>query len=96
MNDRKLRKLFEAARSEPQPTPSADFAAEALRAIRRGRWPQPPSLFDELNALFPRLAWSAAVVIALCVAVDLLIPTTSLSEDVAQVSEQWLFADNGL
>ena len=60
------------------------------RGQRRAR-----SLFDQLGELFPRLALAATLVIGLCVAADLCLSTLApmdLSESVAQVSEQWLFA----
>jgi len=103
MNERKLKKLFEAAWHEPLPAPSAGFAARVLQAIRRdqaaGSGPKTASIFDQLNLLFPRLAWAAVALIALCVAVNFVSPAAdlpSLTDGVAQVSDQWLFTADGL
>ena len=73
MNDQKLKQLFDAARRPPAPEPSADFAANVLRAARQTG--NPPgthgvTLFDQLNALFPRVAWAALAVILLCGAIE--------------------------
>ena len=100
MNDRKLKRLFDAAGSQPPPSPPAGFDERVMRAVRcEPALPQAktPSLFDELNALFPRLAWTAAVVIALCVAADWVVSAMngpSLTDGVAQISNQWLLNAN--
>lgn len=73
MNDRKLQKLFQAARRQPAPEPPADFAGDVLRAARQTS-PTPGtqgySLFDQLNGLFPRVAIAAAAVVLLCAALE--------------------------
>jgi hypothetical protein len=95
MNERKLKQLWAAARTEPAPVPPASFAAEVLRAARglaRGREPQSVSLFDQLNRLFPRLATISAVIILLCVAGDIICTLTGLP-DVGEGTAQ-LAADN--
>jgi hypothetical protein len=101
MNEQKLKKLFTAARNENAPAPSADFAADVLRAIRREK--QIPAtetflVFDQLNLLFPKLAWAAVGMIALCVATDFGLTAAgvpNLSDGVSQISSQWLFTGNG-
>ena len=73
MNDQKLKQLFDAARRAPAPEPSPDFAADVLRAARQtGTAPGTHSqlVFDQLNLLFPRVAWAALAVILLCGAIE--------------------------
>jgi hypothetical protein len=101
MNERKLKQLFAAARNEPAPVPSEEFAADVLRAVRRERQtpaPETISLFDQLNRLFPRLAWAAAVVMVLSVAADYGLTAAGLpglNSGLAQLSAQWLLTPNG-
>jgi hypothetical protein len=95
MNDRKLKKLFELSRAEHAPEPPAGFDARVLDAIRQETRLGPPSLWDQLGALLPRLAAAAALVITLCVASDYYFSggnSGSLTADVSELSEQWLFA----
>jgi anti-sigma-K factor RskA len=96
MNEKKLQRLFAAARNETAPAPPADFAADVLRAVRRA----PPiaaadadSLFAQLNFLFPRVALAAAAVIVLCVAADFGLTAAGLPEvgDGAAQAAQFLF-----
>ncbi len=98
MNDQKLQRLFGAARNEPPPAPSDDFHARVVRAIRRAMdGAEPNSVFDQLGRLFPRLALAAALVIGLCVLVDVCLASfgqRDLADSVAEISEQWLFASN--
>jgi anti-sigma factor RsiW len=98
MNENKMRKLFDAARSEPAPGPGEDFPAQVMRAVRREPAPEPPSVFGQLGDLFPRLAVAAVVLIALCVVGDFCasaLDQSDLTSGVAQLSEQWLFATKG-
>ena len=96
MNKRKLNQLFELVRNEPAPAPPEDFAADVLRAIHhepRATAPETLSIFDQLNLLFPRIAFAAATVIVLCVAVDLGLTAAGLpglGDGVSQISAQWL------
>jgi hypothetical protein len=94
MNERKLNKLFEAARNEMPPAPSYDFEARVMRAIGRLPESEESSLTDQLNFLFPRLAFAAGAVIVVCVAGELALNLPDLTEGVAQISDQWLFAAN--
>jgi hypothetical protein len=102
MKEQKLSKLFAAARQEPVSMPPADFDVQVLQAIRqetrRQTDPEPASLFDQLNRLFPRLAWASLFVIAAGIGVDYLTSTQlpDLTDGVTQISNQWLFALNGL
>jgi hypothetical protein len=101
MNRQKLKKLFVAAQNEAAPSPSPDFAADVLRAVRLEKQiasAETVSIFDRLNQLFPKLAWAAVTVIVLGVAVDFGLTAAGLpglSEGVSQISSQWLFAGNG-
>ena len=100
MNDAKLNQLFAAARKEAPPTPAAGFDNLVLGALRHEPAPPPElSWFDQLGALFPRLALAAALVILISVTADfalswLGVPT--LNDGVWQVSDQWLLAVNGI
>ena len=101
MNDKKLKQLFDAARNESAPAPSGDFAADVLRAIRQEppvAMPQPLSLADQFNLLFPRIALASVAVIVLCVAADVGLTATGLpdlNDGVSQISAQWLLAPAG-
>jgi hypothetical protein len=101
MNEKKLGKLFAAARNEAAPTPPADFAAEALRAVRREKIIPPPgtfSVFEPLNRLFPRFALASSAVIVLGVAADYALTAAGvpeLGEGVSQVSAQWFLTPAG-
>jgi hypothetical protein len=98
MNEHDLKKLMDAARRETPPAPPADFAARMMTAVRREPRATPVTLWEQLDRLFPRLAFAAAAVIAVCVAADLcqsaLYPS-NLTTDLDEISEQWLFAANG-
>jgi len=102
MNERKWKQLLTAARSEPAPMPPEDFAADVVRAIRRTSpvtAPESFSIFDQLNVLFPRLAWAAAAVIVLSLAADWGLTAAGLpglGDGVSQISAQWLLTPNGL
>ena len=101
MNEKKLNQLFGAARKETALLPEAGFENLVLSAIRREARTgatESFSLFDQLSAWFPRLAWATALVVALCVAADFGLASfevPSLTDGVAQISDQWLFAANG-
>ena len=96
MNENKMNQLFAAARNQTAPLPSAGFAADVSRAVRREP-PLPPALFsicDQLDFWFPRLALAAVAVIVLCVAADFGLTAAGLPEvgdGAAQASAQFLF-----
>ena len=96
MNKRKLNRLFELARGEPAPVPREDFVADVLRAVRREppvMAPEPLTISDQLNRLFPRLVFAAALVIVLCVAADFGLTAAGmpgLRDGLSQISAQWL------
>ncbi|MGA3284917.1 MAG: hypothetical protein ABSD57_10730 [Verrucomicrobiota bacterium] len=98
MNKRKLNQLFELARNEPAPAPPENFAADVLRAVHhepQGTVAEALSVFDQLNFLFPRIAFAAAAAIVLCVAVDFGLTAAGmpgLGDGVSQISAQWLLA----
>jgi hypothetical protein len=98
MNENKMRRLLDAARSEPLAQPGPDFAAQAMRAVRQAPESEPVSVLGQLGDLFPRLAVAAALVIGLCVAADFCaaaVDQSDLTSGVAQLSDQWLFATRG-
>jgi hypothetical protein len=101
MNEQKLKKLFTAAQNETAPLPPAHFAGDVLRAIRSEKQnplPEAFSVLDQLNRLFPKLAWAAVIVILVGVATDFGLTTAgipNLSDGISQISSQWLFAGNG-
>jgi len=100
MDENKLTRLFAAARNESAPAPPDGFAAEFLRLLGRELRSGPSataSLWDQLDALFPRLALAAAVVIVLCLAADWGVTAAGLpgiSDGTAQVATQY-FLDAG-
>ena len=99
MKQEKIDKLFKAARKEIAPSPADGFESRVVRSIRLEPVPSTVTLLDQLNLLFPKLAWVSVVFIAICVAGDFLstssqIPT--LSDGMEQLSEQWLFSGNGI
>ncbi len=101
MNEKKLQQLFRAARTETPPAAEVGFENLVLSAIRREPRgaTEGSSLFDQLGALFPRLAWAAALVVVLCVAADFglgALGVPGLTDGVAQISDQWLFTATGL
>lgn len=100
MNNDKLNQLFRAARQDVPPAAGPGFENLVLAAARRpmiGRADAPASLADQLGDLFPKLAWAAALLIALCVAADLGLAAhtqVDLTDSFTELSEQWLFAAN--
>lgn len=99
MNERKFKRLFELARSETPPVAAEeDFDARVLAAIRRERRKAPVSLWEQIGELFPRLAVAAVVLMAACVLTDYCsspTQTASLTDDVNQMSEPWLYGADG-
>jgi len=97
MNRQKLEMLFKAARNEAAPAPSTDFAMDVLRAVRREKQIPPTvafSIYDQLNLLFPKLAWTAVAVIVFGIATDFGLTVAGvpgLGDGVSQISSQWLF-----
>ena len=102
MNENKLKQLFASARNETAPAASPDFAADVLRAVRREPVPGPAesfSLWEHLNALFPRLALAAAAVIILCVAADWGLTAAGvpgIGDCATQLTSQFLFNSEDL
>ena len=97
MKKDKLNRLFNLARKAQPPAPPAGFEADVLRAIRqepRHAVTASASLLDLPGSWFPRLAWAAALVIALCIVANFTLGP-DLNEAVDQASEQWLFDANG-
>ena len=97
MNDKKIKKLFHAAKTEAAPKPPFVFSQTVVASIHReDRESTAVSLFDLLNQLFPKVAVASLIVIGVCFASDLLMAEkgSSLSTDVVEVTEQWLFAAN--
>jgi hypothetical protein len=98
MNDPKLKKLFELAQKETPPAPPGNFELRVLAAIRREERAAPLTWWDQLGALFPRLALAAVLLMAVCLAADYYASAchpSSFAEDATQISDQALFAANG-
>jgi hypothetical protein len=102
MNEKKLQRLFDAVRQDAAPVPPSDFAVDVLRQARNEpppAQPAPATIFDQLNALFPRLALAAAAVIVLCIAADFGLTSAGLLElgdGAAQLSSQFDLNGDGL
>ncbi len=80
------------------PEASGGFAARVMRALPREPAGQGPELLEQLSRLFPRLAWAAVLVAALCAAVEVsysLSEGADLASSVGQLSDQWLFTTKG-
>ena len=99
MNDEKLNQLFNAARKDTPPAPPADFEADVLRALQREAPPTrgDVSLFDQLNRLFPRIAWVAVFIICFCVTSEIVssLDSPGLGDSVAELSDPWIFTAKG-
>ena len=96
MNKRKLNQLFELARNEPVPVPPEAFAADLLRVVHReprATAPETPSVFDQLNLLFPRIALASVAMIVLCVGLDYGLAAAGMpgvNDGLSRISAQWL------
>ena len=90
----KLSELFKLARAAASPAPPEDFEQDLMRVVRRQTGRESPSLVDQLGALFPRLALASAAVIACCALILVNTDQSSLTDKVAELSQQWLFAAN--
>ena len=91
MNPDKLNQLFDATRRETVPTPTDGFDLLVMQQIQRNPARAELSISDVLGMWFPRLAFMAAMVIALCVVGDLVSSSDSpsLSDSAAQLSDQF-------
>lgn len=99
MDERKLVRIFHAARGEPVPEPAADFEARLLRQLRCEPAAPAPGLGDQLSELFPKVAWATVLVIGMCLAGDSLLSAADLPgivDGAVQVSEQWLIPGGGI
>jgi anti-sigma factor RsiW len=100
MNENKLKQLLAAARAGAAPEPSADFAADVLRAVRQEPPPRPagpPALAEQLNRWCARLAVAAAALILVCVFADRGLTAVGLpevSDGATQLAAQYLFNAN--
>ncbi|HWF18401.1 MAG TPA: hypothetical protein VG754_04005 [Verrucomicrobiae bacterium] len=97
MNDRKLKKLFELGRDEVPPRAPEGFEERVSRALRSERPNAPVSFWEQIEALFPRVAIAAVLVMGCCLAAELSFSAAhpaGLSADVSELSDQWLFAGN--
>ena len=92
MNDKKLNQLFSAARSETPAAPGEGFEQLVMQQISRNPARLELSMSDVLGLWFPRLAITAAAVIALCVVGDFVYSgdSPSLTDSAAQLSDQFL------
>jgi len=102
MNEKKLNQLFAAARNDVAPEMPGSFAAKVMRSLRvqpRAVSAELNSVWDHLNSLFPRIAFTAAAVIILCVATDwglTAIGLPDVTDGSAQVASQYLFTPDNL
>jgi hypothetical protein len=98
MNDEEMKRLMVSARREVAPSPPEGFAARVMMAVRREPRALPMTLWEQLDAIFPRLAFAAAAVIAACLLADFChsaMRPSDLSAGLDEISEQWLYAANG-
>lgn len=98
MKPLKLEKLFRSARNEPTPEAEPGFEERVLRAIRRDRPEEPLSLWEQIGAMFPRLALASATIIVLFVAADQWhssLEQSDVGSGLAQMSEEWDFSAKG-
>ena len=91
MNDKKLKQLFTAAKSETPAAPNEGFAFLVMQQIQRNPARAELTISDVLGMWFPRLALVAATVIALCVVGDFVSSSDSpsISDSAAQLSDQF-------
>ncbi|MFI5356504.1 MAG: hypothetical protein ACHQ4G_04135 [Opitutales bacterium] len=95
MKDRRLPQLFAAARGSPPAEVPADFSARVMAAVRAQPVRPVASAWDEVDRLFPWLAATAVLVMALCLAVDYshaAMAGPDLADGAVQLLEQWLLA----
>ena len=87
MNE-KLNRLFAAAKRETPAAPTEGFASLVMQQIQRNPARAELSISDLLGMWYPRLAFAAAAVIALCVIGDFVSSSNAptLSESAAQLS----------
>jgi hypothetical protein len=93
MNEQKFKRILAAAREETCPSPPDDFAAGVIQRISREKMKTPVSLGEQLNGLFPRLAFGSLTLIALCVGFDLSLTAMNfpeITDGVSQIAGQWL------
>jgi len=91
MNDKRLKKLFAAAARVEPVAGADDWPERVMRAVRHERPPVELSVFDELGAWLPRVAFAAFAVLAVCAFIEWT-SADQLTAGVVQLSEQWLFA----
>jgi hypothetical protein len=102
MKESKLNQLFAAVRKETPPGPETGFENVVLTAIRRespSTIPAQASWLDQIGVWSPRLALACAALIVACVATDLslnALGVPSLTDGVAQISNDWLMTLNAI
>ncbi len=92
MNERKLRRLFELAQQAKAPVAPEGFNARVMRAIGPARRVEPPTLWEQLGGLFPKLAMTAVAVVLICGMIDYWDARshgTSLMGDLSALSVEW-------
>lgn len=98
MNDAEIKRLMDAARKDAPPSAPEGFAARVMRVVNREPRALPMTLWEQLDAIFPKLAVGAAAVIAACLLADFChsaMRPSDLSTGLNEISEQWLYAANG-
>jgi hypothetical protein len=89
MNESKKQKLFASAKTLPTAGAPFNFHARVVAAVRREtRLARPPSIFETLAALFPRLVALVFIIIALCATAEFYFFGRG---DYTQIAEQWVF-----
>jgi hypothetical protein len=99
MTPMKLEQLFNAARQERPPVPRPGFSSRVVENLRGEAKAAPPDLLEHLAELFPRVAWAAVLVLALCILAEFWFSTQGqpdLTSSFVELSEQWAFANNEL
>ena len=98
MKNNKLKRLLSSAKNESPPEAGLEFESRVMDAIRQEPSARPVSLLDQVNALFPRLAFASILAIVLCATADFVLTgssTIDLTSGVSAISEDWLFPTKG-
>jgi len=95
MNRKRLEDLCATARAVPAPEVAEKFSQRVMAQVRCEPFRTGATMRDELDQLYPRLVWTALLVMALCLALDqghAAIIGPDLADGATQWLEQWLVA----
>ena len=98
MNDRKLNRVFAAARQETFPAPTESFARDVTAAARQESREETRTLLDQLGLSFPRYAMAAGALIVLCLFAEVgqkLLADPEAPDDFTELCAQWLYTAKG-